>query len=55
MKKAARTFQDLIVWQKSHEFVLLVYKLESYFLKGEFIICRRNYGDHQCQLSYFGR
>ncbi len=35
MRKPARTFQDLIVWQKAHEFVLLVYKLTKLFPKEE--------------------
>ncbi len=35
MRKQARTFHDLIVWQKAHEFVPLVYKLTKLFPKGE--------------------
>jgi four helix bundle protein len=35
MKQAARTFQDLIVWQKAHQFVLKVYKLTGQFPKSE--------------------
>jgi len=31
----ARTFQDLIVWQKAHQFVLLVYKTTKRFPKTE--------------------
>ena len=31
----ARTFQDLIVWQKAHEFVLAVYKISKTFPKDE--------------------
>jgi len=31
----ARTFQDLIVWRKAHEFVLLVYKFTATFPKQE--------------------
>ena len=31
----ARTFQDLIVWQKSHLFVLEIYKLTQSFPKQE--------------------
>jgi len=27
MKKASKTFQDLIVWQKAHQFVLGTYSL----------------------------
>ena len=32
---AAKTFSDLIVWRKAHEFVLLVYKLTATFPKYE--------------------
>lgn len=35
MRQAARTFQDLIVWQKAHQFVLNVYALTSNFPKTE--------------------
>jgi len=35
MRQPARTFQDLIVWQKAHQFVLNVYKLTSQFPKTE--------------------
>jgi len=35
MKTPARTFQDLLVWQKSHQFVLKVYKLTAGFPKSE--------------------
>ncbi|MDX6269758.1 MAG: hypothetical protein QOD28_981 [Acidobacteriota bacterium] len=31
----ARTFQDLIVWQKAHEFVLSVYRLSKSFPREE--------------------
>jgi hypothetical protein len=31
----ARTFQDLIVWQKAHQFVLSVYALTAQFPKSE--------------------
>ena len=31
----ARTFQDLIVWQKAHQFVLGVYRLTENFPKSE--------------------
>lgn len=31
MKKPAKTFKDLIVWQKAHEFVLAVYKYTNKF------------------------
>lgn len=35
MNKPARTFEDLIVWQKAHKFVLGVYKVTSGFPKAE--------------------
>ncbi len=35
MQKPAKTFQDLIVWQKAHEFVLEVYKNTKAFPKNE--------------------
>ncbi len=35
MRAPAKSFQDLIVWQKSHEFVLGVYKLTQGFPKSE--------------------
>ena len=31
----AKTFQDLIVWQKAHQFVLAVYKLTTTFPQNE--------------------
>ena len=31
----AKSFQDLIVWQKVHQFVLSVYKITKYFPKEE--------------------
>lgn len=34
-KQPAKNFQDLIVWQKAHQFVLLVYKLSNNFPKSE--------------------
>ena len=34
-KQAANTFQDLIVWQKAHQFVLRIYKFSSKFPKEE--------------------
>ena len=33
--KAAKTFKDLIVWQKAHRFVLAVYPLTAKFPKSE--------------------
>ena len=35
MRDPAKTFRDLIVWQKAHEFVLLVYQFTSEFPKSE--------------------
>ena len=32
---AARSFEDLLVWQKSHDFVLEIYKLTSLLPKEE--------------------
>ena len=34
-REAARTFQDLIVWRKAHEFVLAVYRLTESFPQRE--------------------
>ena len=33
--KAARTFQDLVVWQKAHQFVLATYKITRTFPQHE--------------------
>ncbi len=35
MRQPAKTFEDLIVWQKAHRFVLLVYQFTSQFSKSE--------------------
>jgi four helix bundle protein len=35
MRKPARRFQDLIVWQKAHQFVLSVYSFTRVFPKAE--------------------
>jgi four helix bundle protein len=35
LSKPARTFQDLLVWQKAHRFVLAVYTLTATFPKQE--------------------
>ena len=35
MRKPARSFQDLVVWQKAHEFVLAVYRGTKGFPKAE--------------------
>jgi len=34
-RPAARTFQDLLVWQKAHEFVMVVYRYSAAFPKAE--------------------
>jgi len=38
MRQPARSFQDLVVWQKAHEFVLEIYRISKGFPKEE------NYG-----------
>lgn len=35
MRKAAKTFQHLVVWQKAHQFLLEVYRLTKDFPKSE--------------------
>jgi four helix bundle protein len=35
MKKPAKTFEDLLVWQKAHQFVLAVYCLSQNFPRSE--------------------
>ncbi|MHC4119399.1 MAG: four helix bundle protein [Planctomycetota bacterium] len=35
MRQAARSFQDLIVWQKAHQFVLKAYKVTTTFPQSE--------------------
>jgi four helix bundle protein len=35
MREPARHFQDLIVWQKAHQFVLAVYRITDAFPKSE--------------------
>jgi four helix bundle protein len=35
ISKPARTFQDLVVWQKAHRFVLALYALTATFPKSE--------------------
>ena len=34
-RKPAKSFEDLIVWQKAHKFVLMVYRYTSNFPKSE--------------------
>lgn len=35
MRDPAKTFEDLIVWQKAHQFVLNIYKISSEFPRYE--------------------
>lgn len=35
MRQAARSFQDLVVWQKAHDFVLEIYRYTENFPKQE--------------------
>ena len=35
MRAAARTFEDLVVWQKAHQFALAVYRLTRSFPRSE--------------------
>jgi len=35
MRQPAKTFQDLVVWQKAHQFVLDVYRLTNGFPRSE--------------------
>lgn len=35
MREKSKTFEDLIVWQKAHQFVLAVYNLSGTFPKSE--------------------
>ena len=35
MRESAKKFQDLIMWQKAHGFVLLIYRLTGSFPKSE--------------------
>ena len=35
MKDPAKTFEDLVVWQKAHQFVLAVYRLSGIFPRSE--------------------
>lgn len=35
MREPAQTFEDLIVWQKAHEFVLVTYRMTAEFPKSE--------------------
>ena len=35
MREPAKRFQDLVVWQKSHQFVLAIYHLTGTFPKSE--------------------
>lgn len=35
MREPAKKFEDLVVWQKAHQFVLVVYRLTQLFPKSE--------------------
>ncbi|MDD2600850.1 MAG: four helix bundle protein [Kiritimatiellae bacterium] len=35
MREPAKTFEDLVVWQKAHQFVLAVYRLSRTFPRSE--------------------
>jgi len=35
MRESAKKFEDLVVWQKAHQFVLAVYRLTQPFPKSE--------------------
>ena len=35
MREPAQTFEDLVVWQKAHQFVLAVYRLSRIFPRSE--------------------
>ena len=35
MREPAKTFEDLVVWQKAHQFVLTVYRLSRTFPRSE--------------------
>jgi four helix bundle protein len=35
MREPAKTFEDLVVWQKAHQFVLAVYRLSRAFPRSE--------------------
>ncbi len=35
MSEPAKSFQDLIVWQKAHQFVLSIYQMTDNFPKNE--------------------
>ena len=43
-KHTAKKFQDLIVWQKAHAFVLGVYRLTQNFPKQEYLPVSRLLG-----------
>lgn len=34
-RQPAKNFQDLIVWKKAHQFVLLIYRFSNAFAKNE--------------------
>ena len=38
MAKPAKTFKDLVVWQKAHRFVLATYSLTASFPRSEILL-----------------
>jgi len=44
MKAPATRFEDLVVWQKAHQFVLATYRLPRTFPKSEPMVCPLNGG-----------
>jgi hypothetical protein len=48
-RQPARNFQDLIVWQKAHQFVLSVYRFTNCFPKAETYGSRRSFDERLFQ------
>jgi hypothetical protein len=44
MRESAKGFEDLVVWQKAHQFVLAVYRLTQTFPRSESLVCPHNFG-----------
>jgi 23S rRNA-intervening sequence protein len=55
MTQPAKTFKDLIVWQKAHEFVLGVYKFTEKFPKSELFDSLLSFAGQQSQLRRTSR
>ncbi|MDY0325402.1 MAG: four helix bundle protein [Candidatus Cloacimonadaceae bacterium] len=45
MKEPAKRFEDLVVWQKAHQFVLAVYRLTRSFPSLKLMVCHPNSGE----------